>query len=100
MDKKQRKDIFNHLETRLSYQFQKPELVEVALTHRSARRQSNNQDYEQLEFIGDAVLDLVVGHMLLEQYPKKKEGELSKMRAALVNTESLCLLYTSPSPRD
>jgi len=46
-------------------------------------------DYERLEFLGDAVFDLAVAHLLLDHHPEAREGELSKMRAALVNTSSL-----------
>lgn len=60
-----------------------------ALTHRSLFSKSGDNDYERLEFLGDAVLDLAVAHLLLEAHPAAQEGELSKMRAALVNTTSL-----------
>jgi ribonuclease-3 len=64
--------------------------LERALTHRSVHAKSNiKNDYERLEFLGDAVLDLAVAHLLLDLYPEAREGELSKMRAALVNTQSL-----------
>jgi len=46
-------------------------------------------DYERLEFLGDAVFDLAVAHLLLDRHQEAHEGELSKMRAALVNTSSL-----------
>lgn len=77
------------LQTKLNYQYKNTELLETALTHKSAKKQNKGKDYEQLEFVGDAVLDLGIAHILLKHHPKKPEGELSKMRAALVNTESL-----------
>ena len=78
-----------HAEATLGYQFRNREFLQLALTHRSAQSRGVRNDYERLEFLGDAVLDLAVAHMLLENYPSAREGELSKMRAALVNTTSL-----------
>ena len=60
-------------------------LFEQALTHRSAARSNN----ERLEFLGDAVLNLVVAQYLYAQYPEADEGALSRLRAAVVNGESL-----------
>lgn len=77
------------LESRLGYSFQRKTLLQTALTHRSAQSQGIESDYERLEYLGDAVLDLAVAHLLLDAHPKAREGELSKMRAALVNTQSL-----------
>jgi ribonuclease-3 len=62
--------------------------LERALTHRSLQG-GEQGDYERLEFLGDAVLDLAMAHLLLESHPESPEGELSKMRAALVNTATL-----------
>jgi ribonuclease-3 len=59
------------------------------LTHRSVQVNGVKSDYERLEFLGDAVFDLAVAHLLLDRYEQAHEGELSKMRAALVNTASL-----------
>ena len=59
------------------------------LTHRSALKQSNRADYERLEFLGDAVFGLTVAHLLSDRHPDATEGNLSKMRAALVNTRAL-----------
>ncbi len=89
MNNPNRARLLGELQYRLNYTFKSPELLEAAITHRSAKKSNKGQDYEQLEFIGDAVLDLAVAHLLLKNHPKKNEGELSKMRAALVNTESL-----------
>jgi ribonuclease-3 len=74
----------------IGYTFKDKSLLDRARTHRSVHALKNKtQDYEQLEFIGDAVLDLAVAHLLLERHPSMKEGDLSKLRAALVNTQSL-----------
>jgi len=73
---------FKELEKNLGYSFKKPKLLEEALTHKSFTKEYNN---ERLEFLGDAVLDLIVGEYLFEKFPKTAEGNLSKLRASLVN---------------
>lgn len=70
------------LEKNLGYRFQNRHLLNEALTHKSYHRENNN---ERLEFLGDAVLDLIVGEFLFHKFPESNEGELSKMRASLVN---------------
>jgi len=72
------------LEKHLDYHFEDPQLLIEALTHKSYKQPYNN---ERLEFLGDAVLDLVVGEYLFTKFPKFDEGKLSKMRASLVNEE-------------
>ncbi|HIC43444.1 MAG TPA: ribonuclease III [Sulfurimonas sp.] len=72
------------LEKHLDYHFEDPQLLIEALTHKSYKQPYNN---ERLEFLGDAVLDLVVGEYLFSKFPKFDEGKLSKMRASLVNEE-------------
>jgi len=79
----------NELEKKLNYTFTDRELFRLALTHRSAYAKGEKGDYERLEFLGDAVLDLAVADLLLKNHQTAKEGELSKMRAALVNTVTL-----------
>lgn len=80
---------YHEIEARLGYTFIDKSWLERALTHRSVHARGEQSDYERLEFLGDAVFDLAVAHLLLDQYPEAREGELSKMRAALVNTASL-----------
>lgn len=75
------KGIIN-LEETLKYKFKTRELITEALTHKSYKQPYNN---ERLEFLGDAVLDLIVGEYLYKSFPKSDEGELSKLRASLVN---------------
>jgi len=70
------------IEERLGYQFREKNLIIEALTHKSFKKPYNN---ERLEFLGDAVLDLVVGEYLYRKFPDVAEGELSKMRASLVS---------------
>lgn len=72
----------NELEERLGYKFQNIELITEALTHKSSKHGKNN---ERLEFLGDAVLDLIVGEYLFTKFPDVDEGDLSKLRASLVN---------------
>lgn len=80
---------FESLEERLGISFADRTLLSRALTHRSALGLKERADYERLEFLGDAVLDLSVAHLLSDLHPEAREGELSKMRAALVNTQAL-----------
>ena len=77
------------LEDRLSYSFKDKKLIIEALTHKSYKQPYNN---ERLEFLGDAVLDLIVGQYLFERFPNHDEGKLSKMRASLVNEEGFTRL--------
>jgi len=75
-------------ETRLQYRFASPELLEQALTHRSASR----ANYERLEFLGDAFLNFVVAARLYELRPEYAEGDLSRARASLVNKATLAAI--------
>ncbi len=70
------------LEARIGYTFEDKQLIIEALTHKSFKKPYNN---ERLEFLGDAVLDLIVGEYLYKLFPKSDEGTLSKIRASLVN---------------
>ncbi|MCO6432002.1 MAG: ribonuclease III [Deltaproteobacteria bacterium] len=83
------RDHYHKVEEALGHKFKDVSWLERALTHRSVFTKGSKNDYERLEFLGDAVLDLAVAHLLLEKHPEAREGELSKMRAALVNTSSL-----------
>jgi len=80
---------YSHLEKRLNYTFSDKQLIIEALTHKSYKKPYNN---ERLEFLGDAVLDLIVGEYLFEKFPKSDEGILSKIRASLVNESGFTLL--------
>jgi ribonuclease-3 len=82
-------DHYGEIEERLGFAFQDRLWLERALTHRSVHSRGTKNDYERLEFLGDAVFDLAVAHLLLDKHQEAREGELSKMRAALVNTTSL-----------
>ena len=80
------------LEEKLNYTFKDKKKLAEALTHKSFKQPYNN---ERLEFLGDAVLDLIVGEYLFEKFTHKNEGSLSKMRASLVNEASFCKLAQS-----
>ncbi len=87
---------FAPFEQKIGYSFKDKRFIEQAFTHRSylnenrgtsaGRRSEHN---ERLEFLGDAVLELVVTEFLYSKYPDKPEGELTAYRAALVNTVSI-----------
>ena len=84
------------LEERLGYRFANIDLLARALTHRSwAAEHTGGQDNERLEYLGDAVLDLVVGALLFHRHPQASEGELTAWRAALVNTDQLARIAES-----
>lgn len=78
---------------RLGYQFRRPELLRQALTHKSYLHDGNGkgaqQNNERFEFLGDAVLDLLISEWLMDRFPDLPEGGLSKLRAALVNESGL-----------
>lgn len=91
------------LQQRLGYRFHDPRLLEISLTHSSAVPElrtaaesvgggdpaSEIRDNERLEFLGDAVLDLLASEYLLEKFPSWSEGQLSRSRAYLVNAQAL-----------
>ena len=76
----------------LSYRFREPELLTRALTHSSFNGNQEEyleENYEKLEFLGDAFLDAVVSQWLIQEHPDMKEGDLSKTRALIVCEKSL-----------
>ena len=73
---------------RLGYEFENPSILRQALTHKSFLTSENSENItnnERLEFLGDAILDLIISEMLMENYPDLEEGGLSKFRASLVS---------------
>lgn len=72
----------------LGYDFNDNSLLDLALTHRSYSKDNN----ERLEFLGDAVLDLILSDVLYREYSLMEEGNLSRMRASIVNERSLSLV--------
>lgn len=100
----------NHLEDKLGYHFVRPELLRLALTHRSYtyevrngaplvilpahpdqrdQRNAPGTDNEQLEFLGDAVIGLVVTEALFQEFPECSEGELTRLRSNLVSRKRM-----------
>jgi ribonuclease III len=85
------------LESKIGHRFKDRSLIEEACRHSSYVNEqpethiaaSAMRDNERLEFLGDAVLNLVIGHMLMERHPEMPEGDLSRMRAHLVNESEL-----------
>ena len=73
----------------LSYNFNDLSLLKEALTHRSYSVLNNLPSNQRLEFLGDAVIEIVTAHALFDKYPEKGEGPLTEARAALVNGSSL-----------
>jgi len=82
------------LQHRLGYAFCDVQLLDCALTHKSYAHEMGlqQQHYERLEFLGDAVLELIVSTHLYSAYPLSHEGQLSKLRSCLVNAETLAAL--------
>ena len=80
------------LEEALNYKFKGQKLIIEALTHKSYKQPYDN---ERLEFLGDAVLDLVVGEYLFNKFHNSDEGKLSKIRASLVNESGFEMLARS-----
>jgi hypothetical protein len=86
------RDEFDELQTRIAYRFRDRGLLEHALTHKSRAAEDASggvADNESLEFLGDAVLGLVVADALLHLYPAYDEGQKSKVKASIVSTQSL-----------
>lgn len=77
------------LQSALGYQFKDQDLLKLALTHRSAH---SKQNYERLEFLGDALLSAVIASHLFTRHPSNNEGKLTRLRANLVRQESLGLV--------
>ncbi len=73
---------------RLNYTFRRPELLDQALTHRS----KSATNYERLEFLGDSILGFAISSELYTRYPGLYEGELTRLRASLVNKSTLAAL--------
>jgi ribonuclease III len=84
--------MFTELEGRLGHKFTRQDLLQVALTHRSYYFENKKNcpgHFERFEFLGDAVLDLVLSETLMKRFAEVDEGTLSKWRASLVNENTL-----------
>ena len=84
------------LEARLGRAFTTPELLRNALTHSTYANENPTEgpDFERLEFLGDAVLDLLAARLLFDQFAQATEGELSRRRARVVRRDTLAILAT------
>lgn len=83
------------LEKKLGYQFQSYDLALQALTHPSFGHESTmagNGDYQRLEFLGDAVLGMLLAEILYLRFPNKKEGDLSRYRSQIADQETLATI--------
>lgn len=88
---------FSQFEKKINITFKNKDLIKQAFLHRSYLNENKGlkMDHnERLEFLGDAVLELVVTEYLYDKYPKKPEGDLTSYRAALVNTSTLSTVAT------
>ncbi len=86
-------DNFSSLVDEIGYQFNDAKYLQKALTHRSFHNENPKKSVghnERLEFLGDAVLDLVISEKIFTMFPDLEEGHLSKIRAGLVNESGLC----------
>lgn len=81
-------DKYSGLGRHIGYHFNNEELVEQALSHRSAGKKNN----ERLEFLGDSILGFIISTRLYEQFPAAREGQLSQMRARLVRGKTLAAI--------
>lgn len=76
------------LEKQLGYTFSQPKLLKKALSHRSYHHDNN----ERLEFLGDSILNFVIAEALYDQFPQAEEGQLSRLRATLVQKATLATI--------
>ena len=89
---KERKKALQELQKKIGYRFKSLDLLNQGLRHKSFVHENvdaEGQDNERLEFLGDAVLDLVIGHLIMDRYPDYQEGSLSRLRASVVNETRL-----------
>jgi len=79
----------NIIQARICYEFKNPKLLEAAFTHASYVNEHDGTANERIEFLGDCVLNFLVGERMFKQDPSAKEGDLSERRAALVSRAPL-----------
>jgi ribonuclease-3 len=94
---------FSAFQNKIGVVFKSHELLQMAFTHRSYLNENRHlklQHNERLEFLGDAVLELVTTEFLFEKYPTETEGELTAYRAGLVNTSTLSTVATTLGMND
>jgi ribonuclease III len=96
--REQREILLSELEKKMEYIFREKVHLDRALTHKSHINEIPDQGIEsneRHEFLGDAVLDLVISHLLIDRFADRDEGELSKLRASIVNEKALANLAKS-----
>ena len=92
----ERDELLRRFEQRLGYRFRRPEILERALTHRSfANERGEEENYERLEFLGDAVLGLATAERLYDETPEHQEGELTRSKGHLVSARVLAKIARS-----
>jgi ribonuclease-3 len=79
---------YQRLEQRLGYHFEDQRQLQLALTHRSHGATNN----ERLEFLGDSILNFIVGEALFKRFPEAREGQLSRLRSQMVKGDTLAEL--------
>lgn len=93
MNRKERQQLqLEAMQERLGIHFRQPDLLKQALTHKSyvnERIHEDVEDNERLEYLGDAILDFITADMLFARFPTMPEGQMTRLRAALVRTEAL-----------
>jgi ribonuclease-3 len=97
VDTPSKKPGLEDLEKELGYQFKAPSLLARAFCHASYVNETDDGDLgdnERFEFLGDAVLDLAISHILMDRFPDEDEGVLSRYRAMVVDESGLCVVAT------
>lgn len=87
------RNAYKTIEGKIAYQFQSEKLLETAFTHRSfinEQAEEVREHNERLEFLGDAILGLLVSEYLFRRFPEMKEGTLSELRSRLVEAHACC----------
>lgn len=79
----------DNFQKKIGYFFKNPDLLKTAFTHSSYANENNTTDYQRLEFLGDAIVDFIVGEYLFMHYPQMNEGDMSRVRASLVCEKAL-----------
>jgi len=94
---------FHELQEQLGYRFKDTSLLQQAFQHASYVNENvadKLEDNERLEFLGDAVLDLAISHLLMDRFPDADEGTLSRFRSMLVDEQGLCTVASRLSLGD
>lgn len=87
---RRRESALQELESKLQVRFENLALLDEALTHSSYANERRHRNHnERLEFLGDAVVGLVISHLLYSRYPSEREGVLARMKASLVSSATM-----------